>query len=823
MTATDPNRVGSRTSEDLKRRFLDHVHYTQGKRWDAATPHDMFLSLAFTIRDFIMDRKIATQSLYEKNDVKRVYFLSLEYLLGTSMRNNLVNLGLLDACKEGLEPLGIDLNSLMDLEPDAGLGNGGLGRLAACFLDSLATLEMPAYGYGIRYEYGMFEQEIRDGWQVERPDNWLRHGSPWEIARPEFSVPIKLYGHVEDHTDQRGRYNPHWIAHRTVMGLPYDMTVVGYDTNTVNLLRLWSARSSMVLDLDAFNRGGYMEAVREKALNETISKVLYPNDNNEMGKELRLVQQYFFVACTIADIFRRYDQTHDNLDEFPDKVAIQLNDTHPSVAVVELMRVLLDERGLGWDRAWDITTATLGYTNHTLMPEALEVWPIDLFSRVLPRHTQIVYEINKRFLNDVVERRWPEDDARREKLSIIQDSPVRAVRMANLAIVGSHSVNGVAELHSELIKTRLVPEFAELWPEKFSNKTNGVTPRRFLHMCNPRLSHVISRRIGSGWIKDLEQLKKLEDFKHDPEFLSELQVVKRENKKRLTGWISHNMGLKFPVDALFDVQIKRLHEYKRQLMNIIQVVMRYHSILDRPHEVEVPRVVLFGAKAAPAYTRAKLIIKLINNVADVVNRDERTNHMLKVAFLPNYRVSLAELIIPAADLSEQISTAGMEASGTGNMKFAMNGALTIGTLDGANIEIRDAVGKENFFLFGLTEKEVAEQKPNHDPWVYYHDNDALKRALDAIAFGGFSPDQPDLFKPIYDWLLTEGDYYMTMSDIASYVETQAEVDHVWQNENKWSEMVACNIARIGQFSSDRTIREYARDIWKVKRTSVELI
>ncbi len=704
-----------RTDVDwLIERFLGHLKYTRAKDWAYATSMDQYLALSLAVRDVLFERKIITQLTHTRGDVKRVYYLSLEYLLGQMLRCSLVNLGWYESCRERLERLGLDLDELRDIEPDAGLGNGGLGRLAACYLDSLATLDMPALGYGIRYEYGIFDQEIVNGWQVERPDYWLRFGSPWEIVRPEFACPVRLFGRVEHRTDAAGRPRSLWTGCRLVMGLPYDIPIPSCGTGTVNLLRLWSARASESFDLNAFNRGGYLEAVQEQALTETISKVLYPSDAVEKNRELRLIQQYFFVACTLSDIFRRYDKNHDTVDELPNKAAIQLNDTHPAVAISEMMRILVDERALRWERAWEITQAVFGYTNHTLMPEALEIWPVSLFERVLPRHLEIIYDINQRFLDDV-RRRYSGDSGRIQRMSLIQESPFKGVRMAHLAIVGSHTVNGVAKLHSDLIRSRLVPDFAEFWPERFTGVTNGVTPRRWLLACNSALAGAITRRIGDGWIRDLDQLRRLEPFADDPEFQKEFQQIKRQNKQRLAEWIGRKLAIPTPIDAMFDVQVKRLHEYKRQLMNILQVIIRYHRIRDERADLP-PRVVLFGAKAAPSYHHAKLIIKLINDVGRTINTDPRVADRLRVAFLPNYRVSLAELIIPAADLSEQISTAGTEASGTGNMKFALNGALTIGTLDGANVEIRDAVGADNFFLFGLTEQEVAYYRSTYQPW-----------------------------------------------------------------------------------------------------------
>ncbi len=807
-------------AETIVRGFRQHLHFTQARDWQTATTHDQFVSLAYAVRDCIVDRMIATQTTYRRRDAKRVYYLSLEYLLGRQLRMNLVRLGLFEPVREQLGKIGVNLDALCGYEPDAGLGNGGLGRLAACFLDSLATLEYPAYGYGIRYEYGIFDQDIVDGWQVERPDDWLRFGSPWEIPRLEQSTSVRLYGHVETAFAADGQFRPVWRAGRTVVGVPYDIPMVAYGARTVNLLRLWSARAGEAFDLDAFNRGGYVEAIREKAMSETISKVLYPDDRHEAGRELRLIQQYFFVACTLSDILRRYDRDHETIDALPDKVAIQLNDTHPALAVAELMRILLDERAIPWMRAWEITQACFGYTNHTLLPEALEVWPVELLERVLPRHLQIIYELNKRFL-DSVEKRWPGDVARRRRMSLVQESPFKGIRMAHLAIVGSHHVNGVAALHTELLRTHLVPDFAQMWPDKFVNKTNGVTPRRWLLACNPGLAAAITRRIGEGWVRDLEQLRKLEPLADDPEFQAELGEIKRANKQRLAEAVHRRHGIKLPVDFLFDVQIKRLHEYKRQLLNALRLVIVYQRLLADPHYDPVPRVVIFGAKAAPAYWRAKLIIKLINEIARKIQGDERVREKLKVIFLPNYRVTLAEQIIPAADLSEQISTAGKEASGTGNMKLALNGALTIGTLDGANIEIRQAVGEENFFLFGLTAEQVAQRTGTYNPHDIYHDSAEIRRALDAIRSGEFSPQQPDLFAPVYDWLLREGDRYFLLADMDSYLAAQQRVDDLWREPAAWMRSVILNIARCGRFSSDRTIREYADEIWRITPVPVE--
>ncbi|MBK9121097.1 MAG: glycogen/starch/alpha-glucan phosphorylase [Phycisphaerales bacterium] len=799
----------------LLARFHEHLRLTQGEAWETAQPFDHFVSLARATRDQIVDRMIATQTLYSRRDVKRVYYLSLEYLLGRMLKNHLVCLGIYDECVPLFAELGLELDTICELQPDAGLGNGGLGRLAACYLDSAATLGLPVYGYGLRYEFGIFRQEIIDGWQVERPDYWLRFGSPWEIARPECSCPVRLYGHVEPATDRQGRYRPQWRGYKVVMGVPYDWPILGYGGETVNFLRLWSARAPEMFDLAAFNRGGYVEAVAEQARTETLTKVLYPADDNDAGRELRLAQQYFFVACTLNDVLRRFLDRHQDFALLPDRVAVQLNDTHPALGVAELMRILVDERGLEWEQAWDITQRVFHYTNHTLLPEALEKWPVALLARVLPRHLQIIFEINQRFLDGPVASRWPGDGARRQRLSLIEEGPTPLVRMANLAIVGSRRVNGVAALHTDLLQERVVPDFAALWPEKFLNVTNGVTPRRWVLACNPDLSRLIKARLGPGWVRELAELRKLAPLADDPSFRAEVRAAKRACKDNFADWLQRNLHIAVSPDALFDVQVKRLHEYKRQLLNILYVVMRYQAMCDDPGTDFVPRVVFFGAKAAPAYSRAKLIIKLINDVARTIQQDERVRDRLRVVFLPNYDVSLAERVIPAADLSQQISTAGHEASGTGNMKFALNGALTIGTLDGANIEIRNAVGAENFFLFGLTAEEVAMRRMHHDPWAVYQSHAAVRRALDSIADGAFSPRAPHLFQPIRDWLTHERDVYMLMADIESYVAAQDRVDALWRDPAAWDRAAVLNIANMGYFSSDRSVGEYAEHIWGV--------
>jgi starch phosphorylase len=799
---------------------LQHLRLTQSKHWEGATPYDKYASLALAVRDLVVERMIQTQAAYADQDVKRVYYLSLEFLLGRLLRNNLVNLGLYSECCSVVSA-DSDFDHIFDVEPDAGLGNGGLGRLAACYMDSAASQGYPVYGYSIRYEHGMFHQEIENGWQLERPEYWLRFGTPWELVRPEFATVVRLRGHVEHRTDSQGRYRPVWVGYHTVVGVPYDIPMVGYGGRAVNILRLWASSASEMLNLEAFNQGGYLEAVREKVLNETISKVLYPADQTQRGRHLRLVQQYFFVACTLADILRRYDRDHDTIDDLPNKVAIHLNDTHPSIAVAEMMRILVDDRGLGWDQAWEMTQAIFAYTNHTLLPEALETWPVWMFEQWLPRHLQIIYEINKRFLEQV-DRRWPGDDGRKRRMSLIQEDEPRSIRMAHLAIVGSHTINGVAELHSRLIRQRLVPDFAELWPDRFTNVTNGITPRRWLKAANPGLAAAITRRLGEDWVCDLNQLKGLIRYADDPEFQDEFRRIKQANKRRLCEHVLRTAGVILPADSLFDVQSKRLHEYKRQLLNILHVVMLYHEMLARPQE-RVSRVFIFAAKAAPSYRRAKLIIKLIHDVARTINSDKRLDGRLRVAFVPDYCVSVAEIMVPAADLSEQISTAGMEASGTGNMKFALNGALTIGTLDGANIEIREAVGAENFFLFGLTAEQVAERRSRYNPWEVYHANPIVRQALDAIADGAFSPQEPHLFKQVRDWLTSEGDRYMLLADIESYAETQRRVDALWRDPVAWTRTAILNVARMGKFSSDRSVSEYAQRIWNTSPVRIDRI
>jgi glycogen phosphorylase len=804
----------------MQRSFLAHVSYTRAKGWGTATALDRYMAIATAVRDRLTERWVATQRTYHDRDVKRVCYLSAEYLLGRALGNNLIALGMMDAAREALSELGVSLSDLLEVEADAGLGNGGLGRLAACFLDSMATLGYPGVGYGIRYEFGIFTQDIVNGHQVERADEWLKFGNPWEFVRPELSVPVRLYGRVEHGTRPDGSPIARWVDGKTVLGIPYDTPIAGYATNTVNTLRLWQARASDEFDFRLFNAGDYERSVVEKNDSETISKVLYPNDNFQAGKELRLKQEYFFVACSLADIIRRFLKKPRDLRDLPRFVAIQLNDTHPAVAVPELLRILVDEQGLAPETAWDITVKVMGYTNHTLLAEALEVWPVGLFERLLPRHLEIIYEINQRFLR-AVQIKHPFDMDRQSRMSLIEEGVEKKVRMANLAVVGSHSVNGVAALHTELLKRNVMPDFAEMFPEKFNNKTNGVTPRRWLLLCNPRLAELVTSRIGPAWVTDLDQLRALEPLATETQFGDDFRRVKLENKKALAAHVQEDMGVTLDTTAIFDVQVKRLHEYKRQLLNALHVVWLWMRARENPASVLHPRAFLFGAKAAPGYQLAKSTIRLINGIGEVVNADaNRTG--IQVVFLPNYRVSLAERIIPAADVSEQISTAGKEASGTGNMKFALNGALTLGTLDGANIEIREAVGAENFFLFGLTADEVeATLARGYRPRQLVEQDPELKAVLELVASGFFSPEDRSAFRPLVDALLNE-DRFLVLADFRAYVEAQHRVAQAYLKTTDWTRMAVLNVARVGFFSSDRTIREYARDIWGIHPVEVKL-
>ncbi|MGB5972268.1 MAG: glycogen/starch/alpha-glucan phosphorylase [Nodosilinea sp.] len=800
--------------------LVNNLHWMQGKDQQFANAHDYYMALAHSVRNQLLQKRIRTAKAYADKGAKTVYYLSAEFLMGRQLGNGLINLGLYDTMRHALADCGLDLDELLEREAEPGLGNGGLGRLAACFMDSLTTLNLPAVGYGIRYEFGIFTQLIRQGHQVEAPDKWLSYGNPWEIARPDYRAEVKFGGHTEVYKDGEDDHQVRWIPSQTVIGIPHDVPVPGYGTENVNILRLWKAEAGEAFDLVAFNAGDYFGAVANKMTSENITKVLYPNDDTRQGKELRLQQQYFFVSCSLQDIIRLHLRDHGDLTQLADSAAIQLNDTHPAIGVAELMRLLLDEHQIEWDAAWEITQRAFGYTNHTLMPEALERWSVDLFGQLLPRHLELIYEINQRFL-DQVKLRYPKDPERLERLSLIEEGSERRVRMANLACVGSHAINGVAALHTELLKQEVLKDFYELWPDKFTNKTNGITPRRWLLQCNPRLAQLISETIGDRWITHLEDLKQLEAHVDNEEFRNAWQAIKQENKWALARYIRDTLGLEVDPNSMFDVQIKRIHEYKRQLMNVLHVVTLYNRMVQNPSDHVVPRTVIFGGKAAPGYFMAKLVVRLVNAVADVVNNDPLVAGRLKVVFLPNYNVSQAQRLFPASDLSEQISTAGTEASGTGNMKFALNGALTIGTLDGANVEIREEVGADNFFLFGLTTEQVAASKAaGHNPWHYYDTNPELKRVLDAIASGVFSPGQPDLFLPILDSLLVN-DPYMVMADYAAYVQCQEHVSRTYEDRDRWVRMAILNAARIGKFSADRTIAEYARDIWNVKPVPVE--
>ncbi|MEY4924381.1 MAG: Maltodextrin phosphorylase, partial [Verrucomicrobiota bacterium] len=767
---------------DLRPLIERHLISTLARHPASATPRDWWVATALAVRDTIHERMIATQRRHNEKNVRRLYYFSLEYLMGRLFGNNLLATGLLDAARVALEALGQDFEQIREAEADMGLGNGGLGRLAACFLDSLATLDYPALGYGIYYEFGLFKQAFQQGHQVERPDNWIIFGSPWEVVRPEYAQEVRLFGRVENVFDDRGNARPRWVDTKTILGVPHDIPIAGYGTTTVNLLRLWASKSTEDFDLEAFNRGGYVEAVREKAIGETVSKVLYPNDKTENGKELRLMQQYFFVACSLRDIIRRhFRQPANSWDNFSDKVAVQLNDTHPAIAIVELLRILLDEENMAWDAAWAITSRTFAYTNHTLLPEALEKWTVELFARLLPRHLQIIYVLNEQLLL-AVERQWPGDNWKKTVCSLIEENGHKQVRMANLSVVGSHAVNGVAEIHTALLKQNLFPEFNELYPGKFQNKTNGITPRRWLLKSNPRLAALLTRKLGqAAWVRDLDLLRGLEKFAEEPAFQREFMAIKRANKVDLAAVIKTECGLVVSPDAIFDVQIKRLHEYKRQHLNLLHIMTLYRRLLQNPSLDLVPRVFIFGAKAAPGYDLAKNIIRAINVIGAHINADERIGGKLKVAFLPNYRVSLAEKIIPAADLSEQISTAGKEASGTGNMKLSLNGALTIGTLDGANVEIRDEVGADNIFIFGLTvEAVVALTAKGYCSQDYYQADAELRAIIDWLGSDYFTPGEPGAFGPLHHSLLAGGDPFLLLADYRSYCTAQACADQAYR-------------------------------------------
>ncbi|NOQ13265.1 MAG: glycogen/starch/alpha-glucan family phosphorylase [Methyloprofundus sp.] len=814
QTMTEDDRTGE-SVPSLIRAIADNMFYVQGKFLGTETKNDAYLAVAYTVRDRLLRRWIDTTEEYIKQDARLVCYLSAEFLLGPHLHNNLINLDLVEPMRKAVASYGLTLEDIIEQEGEPGLGNGGLGRLAACYIDSLASLQIPAIAYGIRYEYGIFGQEIKNGWQVETTDKWLRLGNPWELHRPERTYEVKYGGHTESWEDIEGRFHVRWIPNRVVTGVAYDTPILGYKVNNTNILRLWSAQASESFDFQDFNAGDYIGAVQEKMDSENITKVLYPNDEHEQGKRLRLQQQYFFVSCSLQDmIYIQLELANDTLDNFHKRFASQLNDTHPSIAIAELMRLLVDEHAMAWDQAWDISRQTFAYTNHTLLPEALETWSLPLFQSVLPRHLEIIYEINQHFLEQV-RARYPDDNARLARMSLIDEAGEKSVRMANLACVGSHAINGVAELHTELLTATVLHDFYDFSPEKFSNKTNGVTPRRWMVLSNPRLSALITEKIGASWISDLKQLKQLEAFVDDARFIADWQQVKLKNKQEQAAYAFKQTGVELNPESLFDVQVKRLHEYKRQLLNVLHIITLYNRIKQEPELDRVARTFVFGGKAAPSYFMAKLIIKLINSVAEVVNNDADVNGRLKVVFIPNFNVKLGHRVYPMADLSEQISTAGLEASGTGNMKFSMNGALTIGTLDGANIEIREEVGAENFFLFGLTAQEVADAKAQaYKPRDIYDNNETLKLVLDQIREGHFSNGEANLFMPLVDELLNQ-DQYMLLADYQSYIEAQDRVSDTWRDQDLWTRMSILNVARIGKFSSDRAIQEYCQDIWKV--------
>ncbi|XP_072345876.1 glycogen phosphorylase, liver form [Scyliorhinus torazame] len=808
---------GLESVSGLKLGFNRHLHFTLVKDRNVATMRDYYLALAHIVRDHLVGRWIRTQQYYYDKDPKRIYYLSLEFYIGRTLQNTMINLGLESSCDEAMYQLGLDIEELEEIEDDAGLGNGGLGRLAACFLDSMATLGLAAYGYGIRYEYGIFNQKIKDGWQVEEPDDWLRHGNPWEKARPEYVLPVYFYGRVL-HTNDDVK----WIDAEVVLAIPYDTPVPGYLNNTVNTMRLWSAKAPNDFHLHHFNVGDYIQAVLDRNLAENISRVLYPNDNFFEGKELRLKQEYFVVAASLQDIIHRFKASKFSckdvkncFDSFADKVAIQLNDTHPALAIPELMRILMDIEKIGWDQAWNITKKTFAYTNHTILPEALERWPVDLFEKLLPRHLEIIYEINQRHLNKI-RSLYPGDDQRLRRMSLVEEDGEKKINMAHLCIVGSHAVNGVAKIHSKIIKEQVFKDFSDIEPVKFQNKTNGITPRRWLLLCNPGLGALIAEKIGGDYIKDMNQLQKLHAYVNNDEFIRDVTSVKQENKVKLASLLEKEYGIKINMSSIFDVHVKRIHEYKRQLMNCLYIIVMYNRIRKEPNKNFVPRTVMIGGKAAPGYYMAKLIIKLITSVAQKVNSDPSIGNKLKVIFLENYRVSLAEKVIPATDLSQQISTAGTEASGTGNMKFMLNGALTIGTMDGANVEMAEEAGENNMFIFGMRVQDVAElDKKGYNASQYYENFPELKGVVDQIADGYFSPNQPELFRDILN-MLFHHDRFKVFADFESYVNTQEKVNQLYQNPREWTKVVIKNIASSGKFSSDRAITEYARDIWGVE-------
>jgi glycogen phosphorylase len=803
------------TADEIKQAFLDNLRCGMGRLEDVATKHDLYFALALTVRDRVFQRTVESIENYGGVNARRVAYLSAEYLPGPHLANNLLNLGITGVTREALQSLGYDLDEILAQEEEPGLGNGGLGRLASCYMDSLASVEVPALGYGIRYEFGIFDQIIRDGWQCEITDKWLRNSNPWEIARPDVTYAVKFGGRTEGFTDEQRRFRIRWIPETEVKGVAYDTPILGYQVNTCNILRLWKAEAIESFDFAAFNYGDYYRAVQDKMVSENITKVLYPNDEVAAGKELRLKQQFFFSSCSLQDMLQIHALLGGTPATFHEKWTVQLNDTHPAVAVAELMRLLVDEHNLGWEESWNVTRATFAYTNHTLLPEALEKWSVDLFGRLLPRHLEMIYEINRRFLEEV-RAKFPGDDARLARLSLIDESEPRSVRMAHLATVGSHAVNGVAQLHSELLKQTVLRDFAELWPEKFCNVTNGVTPRRFVALSNPGLTQLITTRIGEGWLKDLNQLRRLEQFVDDPEFQQQWRNVKLANKRRLAVLFKERTGTVVAPESLFDVQVKRIHEYKRQHLAALHILTLYLRLRREPSSDVPARTFIFGGKAAPGYFMAKRIIKLINTIGEIVNNDPAVRDRLKVVYFPDFNVTNAHFIYPAADLSEQISTAGKEASGTGNIKFALNGALTVGTLDGANVEIREEVGAENFFLFGLTAKQVTELKARgYRPGDYYAQNIGLRKVIDFIASGALARGDTELFRPIVENLL-DHDPFLLLADYQAYIDAQERVSALWREPQAWTHSSILNTARMGKFSSDRSIRDYCERIWNIK-------
>jgi glycogen phosphorylase len=806
--------------EALKKAISNHLFFVQGKFPSIATRNDYYMAVAYTVRDRIMKKWVNSVETYLNSKTRLVTYLSAEYLLGPHLANNMINLGIYKEMEQATNELGIDLEWLVDKEMEPGLGNGGLGRLAACYMDSMASLEVPAIGYGIRYQFGIFQQAIRDGWQVEDTDNWLRRGNPWEIGKRELNYEVKLGGHLQHYTDANGKFCTNWIPEFVVKGVAYDTPILGYKVNTANTLRLWKSEAPKSFDFQSFNAGNYNNAVNQKIICENISKVLYPNDEQIEGKRLRLQQQYFFVSCSLQDMIAIHLRRGGKLTNFYDKFVVQLNDTHPSIGVAELMRLLLDVHGFEWNEAWRVTTRTFAYTNHTLLPEALETWDLELFGSVLPRHLEIIYEINRRFM-DEVSIRFYGDPQKTSSLSLIGEGPRKYIKMANLASVGSFAINGVAALHSELLKKTVLRDWYEMYPERFSNKTNGVTPRRWMVLSNPELTQLINDKIGEGWIKQLDQLKGLEAFADDSDFQKTWMDVKLGQKQKLSALIQQRMGVAVNPASLFDIQVKRIHEYKRQHLNVLHIITLYNRIKQNPDLDIVPRTFIFAGKAAPGYRKAKLIIKLINSVGEVVNNDPVVNGRLKVIFFPNYNVSNAQKIYPAADISEQISTAGKEASGTGNMKLSLNGALTVGTLDGANVEIRECVGEENFFLFGLTESEVQDTKQKgYHPKAFYEQDEELKLAIDQINSGYFSHLDKGVFKELTDSLLYD-DQFLVLADYRAYVDAQIKVDQAYRDQAAWARMSILNVARMGKFSSDRSIREYCEEIWNVKPLTIK--